>query len=64
LTNITNRVCNIEVPLALLNTQEIHWYDLVSTKQRRAENQKLNITLQPYDVAWLTPFAEIEESIE
>ena len=64
LTNITNRVCHIEVPLALLNTQEIHWYDLVSTKQRRVENQKLNITLQPYDVSWLTPFAEIEESIE
>jgi hypothetical protein len=64
LTNITNRVCNIEVPLALLNSQETNWYDLVNTKQRRAENQKLNITLQPYDVSWLTPFAEIEESIE
>ena len=63
LTNITNRVCHIEVPLALLNTQEIHWYNLISTKQRRAENQKLSITLQPYDVAWLIPFAEIEESI-
>ena len=64
LTNITNRVSHIEVPLALLNTQEMQWYDLVGTKQWRAENQKLNITLQPYDVAWLIPFTEIEESID
>jgi sucrose phosphorylase len=64
MTNITNRVSNIEVPLALLNTQEIQWYDLVSTKQWRAENQLLTITLQPYDVTWLIPFAEIEESID
>ena len=64
LTNITNRVSHIEVPLALLNTQEIQWYDLVSTKQWRAQDQKLIITLQPYDVFWLIPFAEIEESID
>jgi len=24
----------------------------------------LTITLQPYDVTWLIPFAEIEESID
>lgn len=60
LTNVTNRVCDIEVPLSELGTNETHWYDLVSGKRWMFEDQKLYITLHPYDVIWLEPFSEVE----
>ena len=55
LTNVTNKVCKIEVPLSELSIYETHWYDIVSEMEWMAENQKLYITMQPYDVIWLTP---------
>jgi len=55
LTNVTNKVCKIEVPLSELSIYETHWYDIVSEMEWMAENQKLHITMQPYDVIWLTP---------
>ncbi len=56
LTNVTDRVCQLEVPLTVLRTDETHWHDIVSGMEWMAENQKLYITLQPYDVIWLEPF--------
>ena len=65
LTNVTNKACCIEVPVSELGTQETHWYDLVGKKGKIANNhQKLEITMQPYDVIWLKPYGEIEKSIE
>jgi sucrose phosphorylase len=56
LTNVTNRVCRIEVPLSQLGIDENRWYDLVSGMEWMAEEQKVCITLFPYDVVWLEPF--------
>ncbi|MCK4892676.1 MAG: sugar phosphorylase, partial [Calditrichia bacterium] len=56
LTNVTNRVCRIEVPLSQLGIDENRWYDLVSGMEWMAEEQKICITLIPYDVVWLEPF--------
>ncbi len=65
LINVTNKACYIEVPVSELGTQETHWYDLVGKKGKIANNhQKLEITMQPYDVIWLKPYGEIEKSIE
>jgi sucrose phosphorylase len=54
-TNITDRDCRIEAPLSELGTDETKWQDLISNKEYIAENQKIAITMQPYDVIWLQP---------
>ncbi len=64
ITNVTNRVCSIEIPLFEVNVGETRWYDLIGEKEWVAENRKLSITLQPYDVIWLKPYAEMEKNIE
>ena len=53
ITNVTNRVCTIEIPLSELNVAQTRWYDLIGEKEWIVENDKLSITLQPYDVMWL-----------
>ncbi len=60
LTNVSNRVCHLEVPVAELGTGEAHCYDLVSGMEWMADDDKFRITLNPYDVAWLTPISEKE----
>ena len=62
LTNVTGRVCHIEIPLSELRTDKTDWYDLVSGMEWTAEDKKLYITLQPYDVIWLEPFDEKKAS--
>ena len=64
LTNVANKVSRIEVPLSDLGIDEAHWYDLYGKRGWMAEDQKLEVNLQPYDVVWLIPFAELERSIE
>lgn len=59
LTNITSRVCHIEIPLSELGMSETHWYDLVSKMEWMTENQTLYFNLQPYDVIWLKPYCEV-----
>ncbi len=58
LTNVTDKVCKVGIPLSELNTEETHWYDIVSGMEWMAENQTLYLTLLPYDVIWLTPIGE------
>jgi len=55
MTNVTSRVCRIEIPLSEFNLKETRWYDLINEKEWAAKNKKLSITLQPYDVVWLRP---------
>jgi sucrose phosphorylase len=61
LTNVTNKVCRIELPLSQIGTGENRWYDLVSGVEWMAEDQKLCMTLLPYDVVWLEPFRKKEK---
>ncbi len=63
LTNVTGKVCTVEVPLSELHTEETHWYDIVSGMEWMAENQTLYLTLFPYDVIWLTPNGEKVEGL-
>ncbi|MGL5081783.1 MAG: sugar phosphorylase [Microcoleaceae cyanobacterium] len=74
LTNVTSRPCAVEISLDQLGIFALQWYDLVGRRgwtalvsERASEkprNESLAIALQPYDVAWLTPFAELEKRIE
>ena len=61
MTNVTNNKCTIEIPLSELTVEETRWFDLVNKKEWKAENSKLSITLQPYDVVWLKPVSELKE---
>jgi len=64
LTNVSGRECDLEIPLAEVGLAETNWYDLVSGRGWTARQHKLGLKLHPYDVLWLTPFAELERSIE
>ena len=64
LTNVANRDCHLEIPLAQLGIEETNWYDLVEGRSLIAEEHKLHLTLHPYDVVWLMPFRELARDIE
>jgi len=64
MTNVTNRVCEVSVYPKDLGVEENHWYDLVGRRGRMAQDGKLQLTFEPYDILWLTPFAELERYIE
>ena len=64
MTNVTNRVCEVSIYLTDIGVEENHWYDLVGRRGRTAAEGKLHLTFEPYDVLWLTPFAELERDIE
>lgn len=53
LTNVTNRVCKLKIPLSELGVEDTCWYDLVSEMEWMAEDKSLHISLQPYDVMWM-----------
>jgi sucrose phosphorylase len=61
MTNVTNRGCTIAIPLSELALEETRWCNLLSEKEWNAENGKLSISLQPYDVMWLKPLSELTE---
>ena len=64
LTNVTAKVCQTGISLSELGVENGHWYDLVGKRGWIAENGKLGVTLQPYDVCWLIPFNELERMVE
>lgn len=64
MTNVTNRPCEVSIYMPDLGCEENHWYDLVGRRGRMAQEGKLQLILEPYDVMWLTPFAELEREIE
>jgi len=55
LTNVSSRGLSLEIPLRDLPIRAGRWHDLVSTKTFYAEKGILKLSLQPYDVLWLSP---------
>lgn len=64
LTNVTTRAFTVKVPVRDIASDESNWYDLVAGRGWVAAGGELTVSLQPYDVMWLTPFAELERRIE
>ena len=64
MTNVTNRPSRIEIPISELMVDATRWYDLVSKRELSAINQRLEIVMEPYDIIWLLPFHEWEETRE
>ena len=53
LTNVTGKICDLEIKTSRLGTEENKWYDLINRKEYVPETHELALTLQPYDVVWL-----------
>ena len=58
LTNVTGREVTIEVPPAEIGIAETDWIDIVNEREWKAQNGKLAMTMEPYDVVWLKPRRE------
>ena len=53
LTNVTGKICDLEIQTSHLGTEERNWYDLIKRKEIVLDTQRLVLTLKPYDVVWL-----------
>ncbi|MEA3478761.1 MAG: hypothetical protein U9R60_11315 [Bacteroidota bacterium] len=53
MTNVTDRVCIVEISLSELNVEQTRWHDLLGEKEWAVDNEKLTVVLQPFDVVWL-----------
>jgi hypothetical protein len=53
MTNVTPRQTRVEISVSECGTRETHWLDLLSENEWIAEEGKLKVTLEPYDVIWL-----------
>ena len=60
MTNVTSKECHLEISLPEIDSSESQWFNLISENVLLAENKKLRIKLEPYDVIWLQPSAELE----
>lgn len=58
LTNITDRVCHLEIPVSSTGTSNLRWFDIVSKTEFYTDEAKIYITMQPYDIIWLEPFRD------
>jgi sucrose phosphorylase len=58
MTNVTGRATSMEISLTDFGVEDPRWQDLLSDKTWDAEDNRLSITLEPYDVIWLMPAAE------
>jgi sucrose phosphorylase len=55
LTNVTEAVQTVEIPLRDLPVDARHWYDLVGKRIFYAKDGILKFSLEPYEVLWLKP---------
>lgn len=62
LTNVSAEVREFTVDIAKLGLADVEWYGLVSGRGWTAQSGVLSIVMQPYDVFWLVPLAELELS--
>lgn len=64
LTNVTSKDCRIGIHLSEMGVDQTHWYDLIGERKWVAQERKLVVYMQPYDVIWLMPYAEWERGRE
>jgi glucosylglycerate phosphorylase len=64
ITNVSNTDCRFEVATSELGIECVYWYDLFAGRGWTATDGVLAVQLKPYEVAWLTPFRELERAIE
>ncbi|MDP6085311.1 MAG: alpha-amylase family glycosyl hydrolase, partial [Nitrospinota bacterium] len=62
LINVSDRMTDMKIGFSNLGIEESLWVDLLSGKQWAAQGRKLPITLRPYEVIWLKPYHQMDES--
>ena len=55
LINVSSKACRLEIPLSKLDSEETHWYDIVSGVEWMSDEGTLYINMYPYDIIWLEP---------
>jgi sucrose phosphorylase len=55
MTNVTNGLIRVSVPLRILPVQAPRWRDLLTERDWEVKAGVLEIAFQPYDVVWLEP---------
>jgi sucrose phosphorylase len=58
MTNVTGEPARVEFALEELGVADIEWHDVVSGESYLADDDRLSLTLYPYDVTWLIPESE------
>ena len=53
MTNVTPRQARVEIRLSESGVRGTRWFDLINENKWVAEEDKLKVTLEPYDVIWL-----------
>jgi len=53
ITNVTDKMCDLEIKTSHIGTEESVWYDLINKKEIAPDTRGLALTLKPYDVVWL-----------
>ena len=64
LANVTGQGVSIDIGLKDVDVSWKNWYDLPGKRGWRVKDGTLSVTLAPYDVVRLIPFAELEQMIE
>lgn len=75
ITNVSHKTCQLEIPVDELQLHDYqsmsvstlennYWYDLIGNRGWRVQQQQICLVLNPYDVVWLVPHAELERNIE
>ncbi len=60
ITNVTGGETRLEISLEAVGVKEELWQDLIREKRWDAQEGRIHLLLQPYDVAWLKPVKEVE----
>ncbi len=58
MTNVTPRKTPMEFRPSEWGVRETHWYDLINENPWIAEEGRLKVTLEPYDIVWLKAVAK------
>jgi hypothetical protein len=58
MTNVTPRQTRVESRLSESGARGTHWLDLINENEWVAEEDKLKVTLEPYDLVWLKALSE------
>jgi sucrose phosphorylase len=58
MTNVTNEVVRVDIPIDELDVDDRNWYDLVAGEHWNGTESTLRVELGPYDVMWLVPTRE------
>jgi sucrose phosphorylase len=53
ITNVTNRVCPVEIDKKYLDTNAFSWYDLIEKKHYHFAGKKIKMEVKPYGIVWI-----------